>query len=153
MRPKKVITPEHRDKMMAGLRAAKRKRTAILDRQENKADAIESIHALKEAIDLQLQSVSDDVVTVRKLLVRLERTSGKQDWGSAFRFAAAINTISSSIARKIEVCAAQADVVNKLAAAMKKGGLIALFLFIGFGSIDGRMRETNQIEHQDSWPR
>ena len=121
---------------MAGLRAAKGKRDAILLKQEGKADAVDAIHHLKDSIDMQLQSVADDVVTVRRLVVKLERTSAKQDWGSSFRLAAAIHTIASSMARKIEVCAAQADAVNKLAAAMKKSGLLVLLILLGCGSAD-----------------
>jgi hypothetical protein len=130
MRIKKVITPEHQAKLLAGKHAAKARREQILAEQDVKKDVVEEMHRTKDDIDDQLDSVHEDVALIRKLIGVLERALIRQEWGNAFRIAGAINALAASVSRRIEMAAAKADVINKLAEALKRSSMVLVLVVV-----------------------
>jgi hypothetical protein len=119
MPPKKILTPAHQAKLLAGKVVAKQRRLDIRDAQESKADTIEVINSINSDINVQLDAIKDDIITIRKLVVVMERGVLHDDWGRVFSSAAAIHAFAISIARRVETCSAQANVTNDILSAMR----------------------------------
>jgi len=145
MKIKKVITPEHQAKMIAGNLAAKGKRRRVLNNQEVKANVIDEIHRTKDDIDEQLASIHSDAALIRKLFVMFERALINHDFNNAFRLAGSINALAASVARRIEVCAAKNDVIVKMAETLKHTSLVLVLMLTACGSADEHLPEPEPV--------
>ena len=116
--------------MMEGLRQSRAKRQAFMAQQDVKENVTQEMQRTKDDIDDQLESVTDDVALIRKLMVVMERSIVCQEWGTAYRTASAINALAGSVSRRIEMCFAQADVINRLSEALRRSTAVLLLLVV-----------------------
>ena len=117
--PKKTLTKEQQAKLAAARMAAPKKRLDIRISQESMADTIKALDKLNAEINVQLDAVKDDVVTVHKMMVLLDRAILNEDWGKVSSTSAAIHAFAMNISRRVETCAAQATVANRILAVIR----------------------------------
>jgi prophage DNA circulation protein len=117
--PKKVLTPEDHARLLAGRVAAKKRRVDIKISQESKADTLEVIKKIQDDANIQLEAVKDDVVTIHKMMVQMDRAIIAEDWGRVSSIAAAIHAFGLNISRRVETAAAQATVANRILAVIR----------------------------------
>ena len=118
-RPKKVITAEHRAALIAGLRSAKGKRLRARVSHQSKANAFEAYKNVNDEINIQLQAVKDDVITMHKIMVQIDRAIIGEHWGDVSSAAAALHAFALNISRRVETCSAQATAANRIFAFLK----------------------------------
>ena len=117
--PKKTLTEEQQAKLTAARIAAPKKRLDIRISQESKADTLEAIQKIKDDTDIQLEAVKDDVVTMRRMMIQMDRAIIAEDWGRVSSISAAIHAFGLNISRRVETAAAQATVANRVLAVIR----------------------------------
>jgi len=90
-------------------------------RTEEAADeaTLEEIASIEADINLQLDSVKDDVVTIHKMVVAMDRAILKNEWGKVSSISSAIHAFALNISRRVEVCSTQARIANRMLAIIR----------------------------------